>query len=752
MTSDKKNRKSLSTVYKTLAEATLSLSIVASMNGYALAKDEVFQLEEVVVTARKVTESVQEIPVAVSVFDSQTAKDLNITGVKDMVEFTPGATFSSSFPGEQRLSIRGVSSGDGSASGGAGILMMIDEEVVARDFMYSSAAFDISRVEVLRGPQGTTYGRNAAGGVVHVINNLPTEQTEFSTKINVGNYDLMEAEAMVSGALADSVLGRLAIYSQKKSGYSDDALSGSSVDDSETTALRSTILFEPRDDVEVIVRSHWSKDNKDNPAPRKLRNADQADNAFAPLLVLNELSTDPWTVLNSDELYYDREIFGASATVNWSAENLELTSITTYRNGEDDARVDLFGSPQDIAIQQSYNDAYTYSQEIRLNGYANDGHFQWLTGLYFLHENHERDEVREVFANDPTFSALGLEVRQHFNQRNEGDSYGAFGEITYDINESTSFSAGLRYSYDKKQYAAVHELLGFNPLSGHPLALGIAAGALEDPTQVLAGSVDDSWSSVTGKLSFTHQLNDSNNLYLTLGNGTKSGGFNPEPFNLEALELSYDEETVLSTELGIKSEVLGNRLRLNAAIFESQYDDIQTNAFLASGANVIENGGEATIRGFEVDFMWLLTESLSLVGSYANYDSSYDKRLLDNVDLSGEKLEEVPEWSGHLGAIYEYYLPSEDRLRVRVDVRSRSDVIGLRDANLGELDRAGKDIVNASVGWLSADGLWEAVAWGKNLGNQAEVLVTGPSAFFEQSRVTYGAPRTFGVSLSYQLQ
>jgi iron complex outermembrane recepter protein len=739
--------------HRTLLKTSLAAAIAASTNVHAqsVSDDQLFQLEEVVVTARKISESVQDIPVAVNVFDSQTAKDLNITSVKDMVEFTPGATFASSFPGEQRVSIRGVSSGDGSASGGAGVLMMVDEEVIARDFMYSSAAFDISRVEVLRGPQGTTYGRNAAGGVVHVLSNLPTEETEIFTKINVGNYDLLETEAVLSGALTENALGRVALYTQKKDGYSEDAFTGKSVDDSDTTALRGTLLLEPSDDVEVILRANWSKDNKDNPAPRKLRDADQPDSAFAPTLVLSEPSTDPWKVSNSDGLYYDRDIWGLSATVNWSTENFDLTSITTYRQGEDDARVDLFGSSQDIVIQRSFNEAYTYSQEFRLSGSLDNAGIQWLTGLYYLHEDHERDEVREIFANDPAFSALGLELNQHFNQQNQGDSYGLFGEITYDLSDATSLSAGLRYSYDKKDYEVVHEMIDFDPLSASALAQAIAASALEDPTQTLTGSADESWSSVTGKLSLIHQLSESSNIYVTVGNGTKSGGFNPEPFNLAALEASYDEETVLSMEVGFKSELLDNRLRLNAAIFDSSYEDIQTNAFLASGANIIENGGEATIRGFEVDFMWLLTERFSLVGSYANYDAKYDKRILDGDDLSGEQLEEVPEWSGHLGAIYEYHLPSDDRLRVRVDYRSRSDVLGLRDANLGELDRGGKDIFNASVGWLSADDKWEVIAWGKNLGDQAEVLVTGPSSIFEQSRVTYGSPRTFGLSVAYHI-
>lgn len=187
-------------------------------------------------------------------------------------------------------------------------------------------------------------------------------------------------------------------------------------------------------------------------------------------------------------------------------------------------------------------------------------------------------------------------------------------------------------------------------------------------------------------------------------------------------------------------------------MFESSYDDIQTVGFLSSGASIIENAGEATIRGLELDFLWMISENFSLVGSYANYESHYDDRTLDGVDLSGEKLEEVPEWTGHLGAIYENYLANDSRLRLRVDYRSRSDVLGLRDANLGELNRAGKDIINLSAGWLSANNEWELTLWGENLGDQAEVLVTGPSGFFSQSRVTYGAPRTFGISLAYHLQ
>lgn len=739
------------TLSQSMARVSLAVAIASTTQIPAgLAADSIgFQLEEVVVTARRVTESAQDIPVAINVFDSQTAKDLNLSNVQNMVQFTPGATFASSFPGEQRLSIRGVSSGDGSASGGAGVLMMVDEEVIARDFMYSSATFDIARVEVLRGPQGTVYGRNAAGGVVHVINNIPTEDTEIYTKLNLGNYNLREMEMVINGSISDQVMARTAIFSRSKSGYSEDATTGNQVDDSDSLALRSSVLVDFSDDVDLLLRAHWSKDNKDNPAPRKLRDSNLGD-GLGPISLL-EPSQDPWTVSNSDNLYYDREIWGFSATVNWSTEHFDLTSITSFRQGEDQARVDLFGSPVDIVIQDSFNNAKTYSQEIRLNGSLDSAPLQWVTGFYYLHEDHERDELREIFSNNPTFQALGLELKQHFNQSNIADSFGLFGEINYDISDNTSLAIGLRYSYENKEYDIFHEMRGFDLTTANPLAAAIAFNAIEDPSQAVVGSTDNNWSSISGKISLTHQLSESSNVYFTLGNGTKSGGFNPEPYNLTALDQSYDEETVISTEIGFKSELMDHRLRLNASIFESNYADIQTVGFLSSGVSVIENGGEATIRGLEFDFVWMLTESLSLIGSYANYEAKYDNRMLDGVDLSGENLEEVPQWTGHIGAIYEHDLANDDRLRIRVDYRSRSDVLGLRDANIGELDRAGKDIINLSAGWLSADNRWEVTAWGENLGNQAEVLVSGPTGVFSQSRVTYGAPRTFGLSVAYHL-
>ncbi len=729
--------------------ATAITSVLATP--YALAESTTdtnsFTLEEIVVSARKIEESAQDIPVAINVMDDSAVNDLQIQTMTDVIKYTPGATFTSSFAGEPNVSIRGVSSGDNSASASSGVLLMVDNEVVSRDFMYSGALFDVSRVEILRGPQGTTYGKNATGGVVHTLSNLPTDEFEASIKSTVGSYDLLGLETVVSGPLSDEVLGRLAMYHQQRDGYSEDGLTGKSVDDTDTQALKGSLIWMPSDDVSLTFRGHWSKDNFDNPSPRKPLDPSQPDVFLDPSVHIGpDTSSDPYTVINSDDLFYDREIWGASVEAVVSFDSFDLTSITSYRNGEDSARVDLFGSNIDGVIQRSENDAHTFAQEIRLDNAAQGEALTWLTGLYYLEEEHERSQMTEVLTGFP----FGLEMLQSFSQKSEGYSVGLFGEVNYDVTESTRLTAGLRYNYETKDYDVFHEITGGAfPIPGGG-GLTLANIFIADPTQPVEGDTDESWNSVTGKVSLSHQLQEDVLVYGSIANGFKAGGFNPEPSNLEAIA-PYDEETLVSVELGVKAELLDRRLRLNAAIFDSTYDDIQTSGFLPSGATIIENAGEATISGAEVEFTWLATENLTLMGSYANYESEYTK-FENDTTLEGEVLADVPEWTGHLGAVYEIDLRDSSVARFRVDYRSRADVLAIRDNNAGDVKRPGEDIFNASLSWVSADEAWDVRLWGENLTDKAEITIAGPSSLGTQSHVSYAPPRTYGLSVIYNLR
>jgi iron complex outermembrane receptor protein len=741
---------------KTLLATTIAGALAAPTTLAQEASDEnLFTLEEIVVSARKIEESAQDIPVAINVMDSSTVEDLKIQGMTDVIKYTPGATFTSNFAGENNVSIRGISSGDNSASGSSGVLLMADNEVISRDFMYSGALFDIARVEVLRGPQGTTYGKNATGGVVHTLSNLPTDEFEATIKTTVGNYDLYGLETVINTPINENMASRVALYHQQREGYSEDSLTGKSVDDTDTQAIKGSLVWSPTDSVDLTFRAHWSKDNYDNPAPRKALDPSQPDVAIDPaIFVSTDVSNDPYEVRNSDNLFYDREIWGASVEAVIGFDGFDLTSITTYRNGEDDVRVDLFGSYEDLVVQNSTNDATTFSQEIRLDNAAHADELTWQTGFYYLSEKHDREETKEIFANNPGFTFIGLETHQNFTQESDGYSMGIFGEINYDLTELTRLTVGARYSYEQKDYDTTHQVTGgtfdIGPAVGAPFYIPFSSIFIDDASQPIDVSTDESWSSVTGKVSLSHQFQEDMIVYATLSNGFKAGGFNPEPANAEAVS-PYDEETVVSIELGFKAELLDRRLRLNAAIFDSAYDDIQTEGFLPSGTLIVENAGEATIRGAEVEFTWLATENLTILGSYANYDATFDK-LDNNPELEGEELVDVPRWTGHLGAIYEVNLDDSSSLRGRIDYRSRADTLTIRDAVVGDVERPGEDFFNASLSWMSADEAWNISLWGENLTDKAEIMVLGPSGLGTQPHVTYGAPRTYGISVTYSMK
>lgn len=713
-----------------------------------------YYLEEVVVSARKVEESAQDIPVAINVMDGQTVEDLKIQSMTDVIKFTPGATFTSSFAGEPNISVRGISSGDNSASGSSGVLLMADNEVISRGFMYSGALFDIARVEVMRGPQGTTYGKNANGGVVHSISNLPTDESEVRVKTTVGDYGLFGIEGVANGALTDSASARLAVYHQEREGYSEDARTGESVDDTDTQALKTSLIWDASEDLFLTFRGHWSRDHYDDPAPRKALDPSKPDGLiFNPLLGGSEdTSLDPYKVMNSDDQFYSRTIWGASMEASLNLNGYDLTSITSYRKGDDDVRVDLFGGYDDLVVQRSKNDATTFSQELRLGnaGYAET--LTWLTGVYYLNEEHERNETKEVLANDPFYQAVGLETFQNFSQDSSGYSLGAFGELNYSISDSTHLTVGARYSYEAKDYQVTHGVTGGSVLVPGGGGTSFANIFIDDASQIIDETSDETWDSVTGKISLTHHLMNDTLVYSTISNGFKAGGFNPEPANADVAVKSYDAETLLSIEVGVKAELLDRRLRLNAALFDSSYDDIQTEGFLPGGAVVVENAGEASIQGLELEFTWLALENLTFIGSYANYDSEYEKLNNGGVDLSGEALVDVPEWTGHLGAIYQVDFDDSSHIRLRVDYRSRADVLAIRDAVVGDVERAGEDIFSAQAAWLSADEGLEISIWGENITNKAEISVVGPSALGTQPHVTYAAPRTLGLTVTYNMQ
>lgn len=701
------------------------------------------ELEEVVVLARKIEENSQNVPISITALSADFVKQAGIRNIADTLSFTPGATLFSSSPLEQQYSIRGVSSGSEGAASESSVLLMQDGEVLARDFMRSAAYFDVAQIEVLRGPQGISYGKNATGGLVHILSKRPHDEFETELTLGLGNYNNRKLEGFINGPLARNLSARFSLSHSERDGYSKDIVTNKDLDHWQSTGLRAQLLYQSDDDLEVHLRAHWM-DEEGGQTPRK--NYDVNSPYSSPLgTSYTEVSPDPWTVSNSQNLDFGttRSIQGLNIQLSKQFETLSLTSISTYRKAEAKMIRDGFGTPDDLFFSTSLDDAETFSQEIRLDNSLSDNSIRWLTGLYVSKDRHHRIEDRTLAA--APIAGGTLETLDYIDQSSDNSGFGLFAEFKIDLNERTTLSLGARYSIDEKEFSLSHRSNG---------ALSFAF--LDEPSPITANA-KERWNATTASASLSYELSTNAMIYSKVSTGYKGGGFNGEATTTSSAITPFDEENVLNMELGIKSELWDNRLRLNVAAFNLDYTDIQVEAFPdGAAAPIIDNAGEANIRGIELDTQIALTENISLVSGLAWYDHEYKEYVKDDVDLRGNKIANVPDWAFNLSALYEYELSSGDTLQARMDYNTRSDIFDDPE-NWDKSDggqnglRERVDQLNARLAWISSSDRWEVDIWVKNLLDEAEVVNVGPQFFLSQRPVVYGAPRTAGMSFSFRI-
>ncbi|GAA6153091.1 TonB-dependent receptor [Pseudoteredinibacter isoporae] len=700
------------------------------------------ELEEIVVLARKVEENSQSVPISITALSADFIKQAGINNVADTLSFTPGATLFSSSPLEQQYSIRGVSSGSEGAASESSVLVMQDGEVLARDFMRSAAYFDVAQIEVLRGPQGISYGKNATGGLVHILSHRPHNELEAELGLGLGTYNARELEGFINGPVSEEVSARLSFSHTERDGFTEDLVSDEDLDHWKSTGLRAQFLYQ-NDDLDILLRAHWM-DEEGGQTPRK--NFDVNAPYSSPLgTSYTELSSDPWSVSNSQHLDFGttRTIQGLNIELSKQFDWLTLTSITTYREAEAKMIRDGFGTPDDLFFSTSLDDADTFSQEIRLDNSASDDSIRWLAGLYLSKDQHHRIEDRTLAAS-PIAGGM-FETLDYIDQESENVGLGLFTEIKIDLSERSTLSLGARYSVDEKDFTLMHRSSG---------ALSFAF--LDEPGPLIANA-DEQWKATTASASLSYDLNDNAMLYTKVSTGYKGGGFNGEATTRNSAITPFDEENVVNLELGVKSELWNNRLRLNIAAFHLDYTDIQVEAFPdGAAAPIIDNAGEARIQGVELDTQLALTENLRLIAGLALYDHEYKEYVKDDVDLQGNNIANVPDWTFNLTALYEHDLSSGGALQARLDYNTRSDIFDDPenwDTNDGGQNglRERVDHLNARLAWISSDDHWEVDVWVKNILDEAEVMNVGPQFFLSQRPVVYGAPRRAGVSLRFRL-
>lgn len=736
------------------------------------------QLEEVIVTAQRKAENLQDVPIAISALSAEAIEKSGIHELSSIAVRVPGLSFTAFSPGQNIVSIRGASSNDDGAGTDGSVAMFVDDVYLGRISNINPELFDLERIEVLRGPQGTLYGKNTIGGAINVVSTRPNlEQFEGKVKVGFGNYGRIDLAGLVTGPLSENLAFKLSGNFRNRDGWVDNKVLNKEQRDDNTKGLKAQLLYE--DD-----RTEWLLTFDYN-------DLDVADMGRVPLRF--EVGGNPGVFRsgyveacgdrsNSDgscsagpiDGYAKREARGVSSKfVVALTENVELTSITAYREAESDWNMDSIGSPMLPLNNDIFDITEQISQEFRITGNPNE-QINYVAGLWYLGEKTDRTECFDLNGGGPAGApgAATLDAAtagtdctpltdgsEGYQQINEADSYALFGQVDIELTERLKLVIGGRYSYEEKSIinrAVTNERLPGTPATGC-VGRGNQPGYNASGLCIIAQNfgpllVKDSWNAFTPKVSLSFQLRDDANVYVVYSEGFKSGGFAAAPQTEEDARRTLDQEEATNIEVGFKG-VFGGILRLNASIFRVEYKGLQiqnfgtpANQVGAFGRFLTFNAGDAEVTGLEAEATVLIGNNLTLAGFFGYNDSEFGTTNIANAaasaDQKGNQLLRAPKYKYGFNADWALPFSGGSVLNLTGSYnftdKQRQDLPGYAIQPSFEL-------VDLRLSWTNAKDNLEISAWMENALDEEYISHIYTVAGGNMTAV-YGTPRTFGVS------
>ena len=699
-------------------------------------------VEDIIVTAQRRAESLQDVPMSIT---AVTAKDITagaIRGIEEIAGRTPGFTVTAFNIAQPRLFIRGIGTTDDGAAQDASVAVFQDDVYIARGAGQAFEFLDVERIEVLRGPQGTLYGKNVVGGLVNVISRRPSRTFEAAGEMSYGNYDAIDLRGYASGPVSDTLAASISGVHRSRDGFARNIRLGRDLENLDLFALRGQLLWTPTPDVDVLLAVDYS-DHEDNGQSRKGEGPFTRP-PFGSVTAVQ--SNDNPRESESPRLtFQNRRIFGSLGRIDWRSEAGTLTSITAYRNSKvnlGDAFTGIGSPPYPVldTLNIEREDADQFSQEVRFASepFLND-RVTAIVGLYYLKEDVDRTEIADLISVlGSRIPALGglTGVSGSF-QIASTESIGAFASVTVDITDRLAVTGGIRYTDETKDIqTSVRSISDIDGIIAAP------------PTEEYNITGRQGWDAFTPRFAVTYEVSDALNLYASYARGFKSGGFQGQAPTAIAASTPFDPEYASSYEIGVKGRLFDNRLTFALSAHHTDYDDLQVRQNAQRPEDPlpilrITNAGAARARGIELDVTARPTNWLSLWGSYGYLDAEYVD-LIDTagVDRSGNRLIYAPENTYNIGG--EIDLPVNERTRafVRADYRWQ-DQFFFDPANDAVNTQPGYGLLNAWLGMRFADSRVVAELWGKNLTNR--LYRTSNIPFLGDRFVTFGPPRTYGV-------
>lgn len=709
-------------------------------------------LTSVTVTARKREETLQEVPVAVTAFTAQALDKLNVEDLSDLDGLVPNLTIYAARGSSSTVTayIRGVGQSDPLWGVDPGVGIYMDDVYIARPQGALLDVFDVERVEVLRGPQGTLYGKNTIGGAIKYISRGLTVEPEGFGSITIGNYNQLDARAALAGSVGDgSLRGRIAMASLNRDGFGDNLTSGQEVSDKEILAARGQLGAYVSDDLNIQFAFDWMDDQSGVRGAKML-----APNRFAPgVLPLD----DRYDVRNGMPNINDTRMKGASATVNWRInEDWSAKYILAKRESDTETNIDFDTLPNKIADVKAFYSDEQVSNELQVN-YDAGGRARGVMGIYAF-DGEAGGQVLNNFFNLSFGDTQGTVYT---------DSVAAYADWTFDLTQKLKLDVGVRYTDEKKHAVVLNRC--YTDATFSTLAVRCTA---TNPTPV-AANFDKrvGFENTSPKVSLDYQITPDIMVYGLASRGFKSGGFNIRAQSVQFPESAepFDDEVVDSYEIGSKMSFLDQSLFLNLAAFHNKYEDIQLSVFTSFDSNGdgvddaffgdFRNAGSGTVEGVEVEYQWLPTSHWLITGNLAWLDAKFDEYIFKNVNIADQQeFTNAPEFSGAINLEYRTDLANGGNLSGRVGYSYQSDVVATtevtRDPVTGAVTQPitqdGYGLVNAGVIW-SINDAWSMSLQGTNLTDE-EYRTTGYNLNAALGVLTgfYGAPRQYSLAVRYE--
>lgn len=625
-------------------------------------------IEETVVTARKRSESLQDVPIAVTAFTGQALEDKGVSNISEIAAYTPGlemdptAAISGSSAALTTF-IRGIGMSDFLLTIDPGVGLYVDDVYVARSVGGLIDLLDIERVEVLKGPQGTLFGRNTIGGAVSIHSKDPGDELSGTFGVTVGTDSRLDARGKIDVPLSDNLFSSFSFSSKTKDGYGkrlpfpDDYIvksvpagtapdafgngelygNGDDLGEVNTQAVRAKLMFDG-DNLQARLSVDASRARETAPvstllgfAPTYGTGAALADayNAAVagvlapgvppldgPLYDARWITGDEHTTWGNAPSQSDYDLFGVALTLNWTMGNIDVKSITAYRDLESEFGRDGDSSPIVLDHTRNQYDHQQFSQEFQFTGALFDDRLNWLAGIYYFEEE-GLDRVQVPLGLEVDLGLTGLPgtvINLWLDEANdvENTSKAMFAQATYDFSDKLSATLGVRYTEDKKKYSPTHVTQGV------------------DPIVLLIDSEEVDFSDTSPRLSLDYRWSDRVFTYVSYSAGFKSGGFTGRTVDPKAGVRPFDPEEAETYEVGIKLDF--DRVRINSALFYTDYTDLQV--INQEGITPITvNAGESEISGLEIEILAVPTDNLTLQLSYSYLNAEYSEITDPNATI-----------------------------------------------------------------------------------------------------------------------